>query len=371
MVQRKEGQLRYGKLLLSDGSVADYPTAFILVENRETHRSDQRGPSTWIIARPWLEEDSEEGILEPVVVPGAAEKVGVEEELAFEQVDLAGILDRMHKLPDSVTFAFTDEKKPNPYDIPTLRANIPPEVRDPVRAAAGTGSSPLPRPPPGLPTIQPLTPGGAGSAELQGAEGEGDIVDLLMSRMESGENPLAKTANGSNEEESGKGPRVALQRAAAVPPKLQRAAKRLVDVGVPEFRCDERIGVTRATRFLQSKDTFTGYVEAQKHLKMPQQREAMTEARALDLATAELGAGFLATEAAEVLLRRMLALILGCRAGQGSGAKMRFVESIEELPGEDIFCDVPEEVLVKVENKAKVSMKLEKLAYELENTKRS
>ena len=34
---------------------------------------------------------------------------------------------------------------------------------------------------------------------------------------------------------------------------------------------------------------------------------------------------------------------MGC-----SGAKMRFVESIEELPGEDIFCDVPEEVLVKV-----------------------
>ena len=112
MVQRKEGQLRYGKLLLSDGSVADYPTAFILVENREAHRSDQRGPSTWIIARPWLEEDSEEGILAPVVVPGAAEKVGVEEELAFEQVDLAGILDRMHKLPDSVTFAFTMRRNP-------------------------------------------------------------------------------------------------------------------------------------------------------------------------------------------------------------------------------------------------------------------
>ena len=45
MVQRKEGQLRYGKLLLSDGSVADYPTAFILVKNRDAHRSDQHGPS--------------------------------------------------------------------------------------------------------------------------------------------------------------------------------------------------------------------------------------------------------------------------------------------------------------------------------------
>ena len=66
----------------------------------------------------------------------------------------------------------------------------------------------------------------------------------------------------------------------------------------------------------------------------------------------------------------MLALILGCRAAQLSGAKMRFVESIEELPGEDICSDVPEEVLVKVENKAKVSMKLEKLAYELENAKK-
>ena len=87
---------------------------------------------------------------------------------------------------------------------------------------------------------------------------KGDIVDLLMARIESGETPPAKTANGNDDEEAGKGPRVALQRAAAVPPKLQRATKRLVDVGVPEFRCDERIGVTLATRFLQSKDTFTG-----------------------------------------------------------------------------------------------------------------
>ena len=139
-----------------------------------------------------------------------------------------------------------------------------------------------------------------------------------------------------------------------------------------EFRCDERIGVQLATRFLQSKDSFTGYVEVQKHLKMPQLREATTKARVLDLATAELGASFLTTDdAAEVLLRRMLALILGCRAGQGSGAKMRFVEPIEELPGADICSDVLEELLVKLEKKAEVSIKLEKLAYELENAKKS
>ena len=119
----------------------------------------------------------------------------------------------------------------------------------------------------------------------------------------------AKTANGNNEEESGKGHRVPLQRAAAVPPKLQQAAKRLVEVGVPEFRCDERIGVQLATRFLQGKYSFTGYVEVQKHIKMLQLREAMTEARVLDLATAELGASFLTTEAAEVLLRRILTLV--------------------------------------------------------------
>ena len=50
---------------------------------------------------------------------------------------------------------------------------------------------------------------------------------------------------------------------------------------------------------------------------------------------------------------------------------MRFVESIEELPGEDICGDLPEEVLTKLENKAKMSMKLEKLALELEAAKRS
>ena len=84
-----------------------------------------------------------------------------------------------------------------------------------------------------------------------------------------------------------------------------------------------------------------------------------------------IGANFLTTDAAEVLLGRMLAMVLACRADQGSGAKMRLVESIGELPEEDICSDVPEEVLVKFETMAKVSMKLEKLAYELENTKRS
>ena len=42
----------------------------------------------------------------------------------------------MHYLKHSVIFAFTDEKKPNPYDLPTLRANILQEVRDAVRLAA-------------------------------------------------------------------------------------------------------------------------------------------------------------------------------------------------------------------------------------------
>ena len=65
------------------------------------------------------------GILQPVVVPGTAGKVGIEEELAFDQVNLTGLLDRMHKMKDSVTFAFTEEKKSNPYDLPSLLANVP------------------------------------------------------------------------------------------------------------------------------------------------------------------------------------------------------------------------------------------------------
>ena len=44
MVQRKEGLLRYGNLPLSDGGVADYPTAFILVENCGARFTDYRGP---------------------------------------------------------------------------------------------------------------------------------------------------------------------------------------------------------------------------------------------------------------------------------------------------------------------------------------
>ena len=44
MVQRKEGLLRYGNLPLSDGGVADNPTAFILVENCGARFTDYRGP---------------------------------------------------------------------------------------------------------------------------------------------------------------------------------------------------------------------------------------------------------------------------------------------------------------------------------------
>ena len=99
-----------------------------------------------------------------------------------------------------------------------------------------------------------------------------------MRRMnaEPDESLNAKMAHGNDEEDRekpGKRHGVALQRAAPVPTKPQRAAERLVEVGVPEFRCDERIGAQLATRFLQTKNT-TVYVEAQNHLKMPQLREA-------------------------------------------------------------------------------------------------
>ena len=71
----KKGQLRYAKLPLTDGSIADFPTAFILLEECED--------GSWILARPWLDEDAEEGILQPVTVPGVAEKLGVVEQLAW------------------------------------------------------------------------------------------------------------------------------------------------------------------------------------------------------------------------------------------------------------------------------------------------
>ena len=111
MVVRKEGQLLYAKLPTSEGNIADYPTALFLVKDL--------GESKWVIARPWLEEDTEEDLISPVKIPE------IDEQLAYECVDITGLRDRITPLADSVLIDFSDQKQPNPFTPTALIDHIP------------------------------------------------------------------------------------------------------------------------------------------------------------------------------------------------------------------------------------------------------
>ena len=111
------GQLRYTRLPTSDGEIADYPSAFFLVEELSASR--------FIIARPWLAEDAEEDIISPVELPDVPGQ-----QLAYEVLDLTGLKSRMTPLPESVLFDFSDERKPNPFTLAALVEHIPEGLRN-------------------------------------------------------------------------------------------------------------------------------------------------------------------------------------------------------------------------------------------------
>ena len=180
-----------------------------------------------------------------------------------------------------------------------------------------------------------------------------DMLDALFSRMTGREAAQPQERPTGNERPTVNGSRNSDKRAAPVPPSLARAARRLVEVGVPDLR-KPRVGVVLANNTLKSKVTFTDWVLAQKALKMPQLREAETIARSLDLATHQYGVAFLASDPAEVMLRRMYALVLGCRAGT-----MAMAEMLEELPGDHTVADMPDELIDELEKKLCVRRKIE------------
>ena len=140
-----------------------------------------------------------------------------------------------------------------------------------------------------------------------------------------------------------------------VPPSLQNAAARLTTVGVTPLRKDA-IGARLATGFLQEHDTLTQWVRAQ-GMTGHSKREALTDARALELGVADYDVGFLASPAAEILLRRILALAIH------SGTNSRQIaEKIEELPTESAFSCVPESLLKEIMEQVKNELKLASLA---------
>ena len=103
---------------------------------------------------------------------------------------------------------------------------------------------------------------------------------------------------------------------------------------------------------LKTKDTFTAWVES-KQLQCAQLREALSIARALDLATHWYGAEYLVTDSAEVQLRRLLSVALAAKLGN-----YKLSQFLEEVPGDSALAELPDDVLRSLSERLKLEMKL-------------
>ena len=208
----------------------------------------------------------------------------------------------------------------------------------------------------GVPDIHPLSPGPPTEpaesepvrAQVETGE-EADLLDLLVDRIkgEGQQQPKPST--------SGNGSATAASRSAAVPPSLAQAASRLTSVGVPPLRVD-KLSYTLAAHMLRTKPTFTEWVEKQ-NLNGAPLREALTEARALDLGVTDSGAAFLMTAPAEILVRRLLAIGLAHKMGSYKLATL-----LEELPGDDALAELPDDLLKVLGERLKLACKIEQLS---------
>ena len=195
------------------------------------------------------------------------------------------------------------------------------------------------------PTVQKEEPetGYRTPREQAGSE-EPDLVDKLLARM-TGQPEIPEQASGKDAATKATQP-------AAVPPSLAAAANRLTAVGCPPFRV-EKMAAALAQHILQRKPTFTEWVES-KGLSGAALREALTEARALDLGTAELGAKFLLSSPAEVLIRRLLSIALAQKMGS-----YRVASLLEELPGDNALAELPDVIMKAIGERLKLEMKIE------------
>ena len=144
--------------------------------------------------------------------------------------------------------------------------------------------------------------------------------------------------------------------AEAVSPACFAACARLTSVGVPDLRV-ERLSESLALSMLRNApaSTFTSWANEKKLTGAPG-RELATHARVMDLAVADMGAGFLGTRSSEVSIRRMLAIALAARHGG-----YRMAGLLEELPGESALEEIPDSLLNGLAERMKLEMKLEQL----------
>ena len=84
-------------------------------------------------------------------------------------------------------------------------------------------------------------------------------------------------------------------------------------------------------------------------------QKAQTIGRTLDLAVHQLGAGFLGTHSAEILLRRLLCLVSAAK----HGGSFKVAKNFEELPADDAISEIPDEMLTEIYTRIKLEEKLE------------
>ena len=197
------------------------------------------------------------------------------------------------------------------------------------------------------------TPGKIGATE------EVDAIDIMLGRM--GDDVTAGQDLGASHDgllrRTGNGQGAVAICATAVPPELVQKCHRLVAVGVPPLR-KKRQGPVLANMMLGTKNTFTEWVDMYEHkLKMTGHllREAQTIGRALDLDVHQLGPGYLGTDGAEILLRRLLCLVTAAK----HGGNFKIASKFEELPADDAISEIPEDLLTEVYTRIKLEDKLE------------
>ena len=235
----------------------------------------------------------------------------------------------------------------HPFALPERHRSIETAFLGAIRGVVSNSAAAADRaafgPPPGLPRPEQYnihTP-------ARDAPQSEDLVDVLLQRV-GGANIEQNAPKASTEAKNGHRPA-----AVVVSPSLVQACHRLVYVGTPPLRVD-RLAGSLALNMLQSKPTFTDWVEAK--ALGGKKTEAMTIARALDLAVHEFGATFLVSTPAEVLLRRLLSITLASKMGS-----YKLASVLEELPGDGALAELPDELIKGLSERLKLEAKIEQL----------
>ena len=211
------------------------------------------------------------------------------------------------------------------------------------RAAAASMAGP-----PGLPVPVP-----SHSMSTPEKDGKGTLVQQLLARAD-GDADAEDDPSKTNGDQSGNEQGGRIARAAAVPPPLVRACRRLMDPGPPDLRVERQAGAL-ALHMLKEKWTFTDWIETQ-GLTGQQLREGRTHARALELGVEDMGPAYLLSRSAEVTLRRMLSLAVTAAAGNA-----RMGTKVEELPREGVLAALPESMVKDMAEELKLELKIEQL----------